>query len=92
MAVSIGSALLKRLVAQKAKVSTEEVERVLSAYDEVALGLLETGAKVRTLGGLGYFVVIDTKPTRRINPQAPEGELVEVPSKTKIVFKKYRKK
>jgi nucleoid DNA-binding protein len=85
----IGPALLAKLVATKSSKSVDEIEPLLQSFEEVILSLLETGARVRVLGG--YFEVIRTKATRRKSPLL-EGRFVKVPAKKKIVFRESRKK
>lgn len=89
MSAFIGSALLKKLVAERARVSEEETEKVLDAFAHVVVALVEDGAKVRALGR-GYFEVLKTKASRRKSPMV-DG-YVKVPAKTKIVFRESRKK
>jgi nucleoid DNA-binding protein len=83
-----GSALLKRMIAEKAGISVEEAEKALDAYNEVTRLLLATGAKVRCLDG--YFETIEMKPTRRANPTTKE--MVEIPARKKIVFREPKKR
>jgi nucleoid DNA-binding protein len=78
-----GSALLKRLIAERAGTSVAETEKVLDAFNEVARHLLAAGSKVRCLDG--YFEVIEMKPTRRRNPST--GAPVDIPARKKIVFR-----
>jgi nucleoid DNA-binding protein len=84
----VGSAWLRRLVAERAGVTIDEAERVIRAFNEVARLQLAAGAKVRCLDG--YFQVIEMKPTRRTNPGT--GETVDIPARKKIVFREPKKK
>jgi len=89
MGAFIGTALLARLVAVKAGVSVSEAEKVINAYNEVVVTLLNEGGKVRALGA-GHLEVIEKKATRRRNPQTER--LIKVPAKKKIIFRETRKK
>lgn len=80
--------ILVRAVHEKTGVPKEEVEKVLAAFDEAALTLLNLeGAKVRLLGG--YLTAIRKRQKRLRHPKT--REMVEVPEKRKIVFKETRK-
>jgi nucleoid DNA-binding protein len=85
----IGSALLRKLVAERAQVSEQETEKVLDAFTHVVIALVEDGAKVRCLGR-GYFELLQTKASRRKSPMI--SGFVKVPAKRKIVFRESRKK
>jgi nucleoid DNA-binding protein len=89
MATPIGSELLRKLVAARATLPEEVVDRVFVAFCAVANELLDGGAKIRILNG--YLEQIVTKPTRRPNPNVP-GEIVDVPARKKIVFRDARKR
>ena len=89
MAALIGPALLQRLVAERTGLDPSTVTQVEEAYEAVALELLGAGARLRAVGG-GILVMVETKPTRRRNPQT--GEMIEVPSKKKIVIKQIQKR
>ena len=89
MSALIGTALLQRLVASKSGVPAADVAKVLDAYNEAVVTLLRSGGRVRALG-IGYFDVIETKPTRRRNPQT--DRMMKVKAKKKIVFRESRKR
>lgn len=90
MAVRIGQALLRRLVADKAQLPLKDVEKVLDAYNDVVVSMLDTGAKVGLPTLDGYLVKIEKKATRRRAPGG--GPLVEVPARKRIVFRETRKR
>lgn len=89
MGAFIGSALLKKLVAERAGVSEEETGKILDAFNECVVSLTEDGAKVRSLDR-GYFEMIQTKASRRKSPMT--NGFVKVPARKKIVFRESRKK
>jgi nucleoid DNA-binding protein len=80
---TVGSALLRTLIAQRTNLSPDVVEQVLAAYDEIVIQSAQENARVRTLGG--FIQTIETKATARRNPKT--GELMNVPAGTKLVFK-----
>lgn len=88
MAITIGNTLLRRMVADQSGVPVEDVDKVFTAREKVIKGLLETGAKVR-IDDLGFLQMTQTKPTRRREPN--KGTMVEVPARTKVIFKEIRK-
>jgi nucleoid DNA-binding protein len=85
----IGPALLQKLVSDKSGVSEEEVGKVIDAFNDCVVSLVQKGGKVRALG-LGYFEQVKTKKTRRKSPMV-DGYVI-VPAKKKIVFRESRKK
>lgn len=89
MGAFIGSALLKKLIAERAGVAEEEAEKVLNAFNDCVVSLVEDGAKVRALSR-GYFELVQTKASRRKSPMV--NRFVKVPAKKKIVFRESRKK
>lgn len=89
MSAFIGPALLKKLVADKSEQPEEVAEKVLDAFNECVVSLVERGAKVRVLGR-GYLEIVKTKKTRRKSPMV--GGFVVVPAKKKIVYRESRKK
>lgn len=89
MSAFIGPALLKKLIADKAEIPEEQAEKVIEAYNECVVSLVERGAKVRALGR-GYFEIVKTKKTRRKSPMV--SGFVIVPARKKIVFRESRKK
>lgn len=86
--VTIGPAMLNRLVASRSNVPVETVAKVMSALDDVVMGQLASGARVR-LFTTGNLEVIPTKATRRHNPAKP-GTTVAVPAGEKIVYRTVR--
>lgn len=89
MSAFIGPALLRKLVAEKSGIAVETVDKVLAAYGEAVVSLVEGGANVRVLER-GYFTQIKTKASRRKSPMV-KG-FVKVPARRKIVFRESRKK
>lgn len=88
MAVTIGNTLLKKLVAEESGVDVRDVNKVFAARAKVIKGLLDTGAKVR-VDDIGFVQQTTTKATRRRSPH--DQKIVEVPARTKVVFKEIRK-
>jgi nucleoid DNA-binding protein len=86
--VFISHGLLSRLVASKAQLTASETARVLKALESVVSSLLDTKARVRFMRG--YLMAIDTKSTRRRQPGS--GKLIDIPARTKIVFRPSRSK
>jgi nucleoid DNA-binding protein len=76
------------MVADQSDIPVQDVDKVFAAREKVIKGLLATGAKVR-IDDLGFLQMLQTKPTRRREPH--NGTLVEVPARTKVVFREIRK-
>lgn len=89
MAVTIGAALLKRLIADRANLPVDVAEKIMQAYDEVVVNLLENGAKVRILNNRGFLVLKQYAETKRRNPQT--GRLIKVPAKRRVTYYESRK-
>lgn len=88
MPITIGNTMLKKLVAEQSGVDVHTVEKVFEAREKVIKDRLELGSKVYA-DGLGHFTMAQTKPTRRRSPH--NGAMVDVPSRSKVVFKEVRK-